>query len=303
MKLNPLSWARSLSLAVLIVGAAASAQPVPNEGRCASDQIGSNYYANERIEWALKCGHINAQQAFNYRQFFDIATGTVQVKSLYTYPLYGWPVDLYNTLVWIAPMDRNAPCTVGYNATYGSYARVVSECLVGCYTPEQKVRFATGDIGIQEAMMSQRTDVVTLAPGATFDRLTFQTGKVVAYVSDVADAEQPLLNIRTRGGGHLRVTTNHPIVDSAGVVKQADEFQEGEELIRADGSLDAIVSIEKEMYFGKTYNLKPATFDPTTNIVVAQGFLNGSSRFQDKTVTEGNRVLLRQNIPDSALAP
>jgi hypothetical protein len=36
---------------------------------------------------------------------------------------------------------------------------------------------------------------------------------------------------------------------------------------------------------------------------VAQGFLNGSGRYQDKTVTEGNRALLRRNIPDSALAP
>ena len=295
---------RLLSLSVVVLlftGATASAQ-VPNEGRCASDQLYSNIDANERIEWALRCNHITAQAAWSYRNYFDITTSTPRTKTLYTYPLFGWAVDIYNTLVWIAPINRNAPCNVGFNATYGN-ARVVAECVIGCYTPEQKLRFSTGEVTIREAMQSHRTDVVTLSPDATMDRLSFQTGQVVAYTADVVDAEQPILNIRTRLGGHLRVTTNHPILDGTGVMKQADAFQEGDELVREDGSLDPIASIEKELYFGKTYNLKPSTYDTTTNIVVAQGFLNGSGRYQDKTVTENGRVLLRQNIPDAVFVP
>ena len=303
MNIRHLPWGKSLAVMMLLGATGASAQ-VANEGRCASDQLFTNAQANERIEWALRCGTITAQQAFDFRNFFDPASGTVQPKPIYTYPVYGWPASVAaNAIVWVAPTDRNTSCTLPYSAAHGGYARVVTECVIGCYTPEQTVRFSTGDVAIADAMRSQRTDVVTLAPGATFDRMSFQTGQVAAYTADIVDAEQPLLNIRTRGGGHLRVTTNHPIVDSAGVVKQADEFQEGEELVRADGSLDAIVSIEKELYFGKTYNLKPSTYDSTTNIVVAQGFLNGSGRFQNKSVTEGNRVLLRQNIPDSVFEP
>ncbi|MCP3137651.1 Hint domain-containing protein [Pyxidicoccus xibeiensis] len=287
---------------LLFTGATASAQ-VPNEGRCASDQLFSNAAANERIEWALRCGYINSQAAFSYRYYFDVAASAVKPKDLFTYPLFGWLTNIYNTLVWVAPTDRNASCTVPYNATYGGNAHVVDECLVGCYTPEQKLRFSTGEVAIKEAMQTHRTDVVTLSPDATMDRLSFQTGQVVAYVADVVDAEQPILNIRTRKGGHLRVTTNHPVLDSSGVMKQADEFREGDELVREDGSLDPIDSIEKELYFGKTYNLKPSTYDPVTNIVVAQGFLNGSGRYQDKSVTENSRALLRKNIPDSVFVP
>jgi hypothetical protein len=292
----------SIAAAVLLFTGSTAYAQVPNEGRCASDQLYSNADADERIEWALRCNHINAQAAWSYRNYFDITTSTPRTKTLYTYPLFGWPVDLYNTLVWNAPINRNAPCTVGFNATYGN-ARVVGECQVGCYTPEQKVRFSTGEVGIAEALQSHRTDLITLAPDASMDRLSFQTGRVVAYTADVVDAEQTILNIRTRLGGHLRVTTNHPVLDGTGVMKQADEFQEGDELVREDGSLDPIVSIEKELYFGKTYNLKPSTYDAVTNIVVAQGFLNGSGRYQDKSVIEGNRILLRQNIPDSVFVP
>ena len=302
MNIRHIPWGKSLLVCVLLGATGASAQVV--EGRCASDQLFNNTQANERIEWSLRCGQITAQQAFDHRSFFDPSSGSIQPKSLYTYPVFGWPASTAsNAIVWVAPTDRNASCTVPYSAAHGGYARVVTDCVIGCYTPEQKLRFSTGEVTIREAMQSHRTDVVTLSPDATMDRLSFQTGQVVAYTADVVDAEQPILNIRTRLGGHLRVTTNHPILDGTGVMKQADAFQEGDELVREDGSLDPIASIEKELYFGKTYNLKPSTYDTTTNIVVAQGFLNGSGRYQDKTVTESNRVLLRQNIPDAVFAP
>ncbi|MCP3137649.1 Hint domain-containing protein [Pyxidicoccus xibeiensis] len=302
MNIRHIPWGQSLLVVMLLGATGASAQVV--EGRCASDQLFNNAQANERVEWALRCGKITAQQAFDYRSFFDPSSGTIQPKSLYTYPVFGWEASATaNAAVWVAPTDRNAACTVPYSAPHGGGARVVTDCVIGCYTPEQQLRFSTGELAIKEAMQSQRTDVVTLSPDASMDRLSFQTGRVVAYTADVVEAEQTILNIRTRLGGHLRVTTNHPVLDSSGVMKQADEFREGDELIREDGSLDPIVSVEKELYFGKTYNLKPSTYDAVTNIVVAQGFLNGSGRYQDKTVTESNRVLRRQNIPDSVFAP
>ncbi len=66
---------------------------------------------------------------------------------------------------------------------------------------------------------------------------------------------------------------------------------------REDGSFDVIVSIDKKQLYTQTYNLRPVTTDLLSNIVVAQGFLNGSARFQSEFVDELNRVLLRANIP------
>jgi len=302
MKILHVLLVRFFAAAMLLGASGALAQPT-NEGRCASDQL-TPAQANERIEWALRCGYISAQKAFDYRYFYNFSTGKVEPKASYTYPVFGWPASATsNAVVWVAPLDRNTSCPVAYSATLGGSARVVSDCVAGCYTPEQKLLFSKGEVTVRDAQETRRTDVVTLRTIATMERLAFQVGKVAAYTVDIFDTDQAVLNIRTKSGGLLRVTPNHPIVDGSGVVRQASEFSVGDDLIRENGSFDPIVSIDKEMFYGKTYNLKPDTFDPMTNIVVAQGFLSGSGRYQDKTVIEGNRTLLRRNIPESALAP
>ena len=129
------------------------------------------------------------------------------------------------------------------------------------------------------------------------EALLFQTTTVGSYSIDIAPAKQDLLLFQTASGNTLRVTLNHPIVDSTGTVRQAKEFTQGEELIRSDGSLDPIVAIEPQRFFGKVYNVAPVTRDEVTNIVVAQGFLNGSSRYQNESLKDLNRSILRRNIP------
>jgi hypothetical protein len=54
--------------------------------------------------------------------------------------------------------------------------------------------------------------------------------------------------------------------------------------------------------FTKVYNLKPTTTDLTSNILVAQGYLSGSVRYQNEYIKYLNRVLLRHNIPSSVIA-
>jgi hypothetical protein len=87
-------------------------------------------------------------------------------------------------------------------------------------------------------------------------------------------------------------------VDENGVVKTADKFKVGESLIHYLTGLDPIVSIKKEGYFGKVYNLAPNTKLPLSNILVAQGYLNGSSYFQNDGVDLQNRKLLRRTVPN-----
>jgi len=291
-------------IAFLLLGATSASAQVANEGRCGADQLTNNEQADARIDWAFRCGYINAQAAWSYKNYFDIASSSIKEKTSHTYPLFGWlsPKDQTLTFVWKAPIDRYADCPRPYEATLGGYPQAVGECVAGCYTPEQRLRFSGGEVAIRRAVETNRTDIVTLGMNATMEQLKFQVGKVAVYTVDITEAKQPIFNIRTASGGLLRVTPNHPIVDGSGVVKQAHEFVVGDELVRANGALDPVISIEKELFYGKAYNLKPTTFDPLTNIVVAEGFLNGSGRYQDKSVTEGNRSLLRKNIPDSAFA-
>jgi hypothetical protein len=55
--------------------------------------------------------------------------------------------------------------------------------------------------------------------------------------------------------------------------------------------------MDQQTVVTKVYNLRPATTDLMTNIIVAQGYLNGSARYQSEYLKYLNRVLIRQNIP------
>ncbi|MFP2907631.1 hypothetical protein ACLESD_21785 [Pyxidicoccus sp. 3LFB2] len=55
---------------------------------------------------------------------------------------------------------------------------------------------------------------------------------------------------------------------------------------------------DKDLVVTKAYNVRPVTTDLTSNILVAQGFLSGSQRFQSEYLTEMNRLIIRSNVPD-----
>jgi hypothetical protein len=85
------------------------------------------------------------------------------------------------------------------------------------------------------------------------------------------------------------------------MIMEASTLKAGTKLIKADGARDAIVSVTQTSYFGKVYNLKPAATNRVANILIAQGFLVGSSRFQNEDVDYINRILLGRGIPKSVL--
>lgn len=178
---------------------------------------------------------------------------------------------------------------------------VIAYCESACYAPDQRLLYGDGEANIVEAMTQRREDVMTLSPDATLDNLKLQQGKVYSYTTETRDSEHTLYTFTTASGGRLRVTHEHPIITSEGRLVQAQSLVEGQELLRVDGTPDRIVSVVKSTHFGKVYNLKPDSRDPVSNILVAEGFLVGSGRFQNDDVKYMNRVLLFRGVPDAVL--
>lgn len=252
------------------------------KSRCSEDSL-SNGQATERIEWSAKCGHITG----NERQYSLFDGPSPRPRPLY--PLYGTE-DM--SQIWRAPVDRNAPCAVPGGMT------VVAFCTASCYTPDQQVLFPDGFVEIAKAKKDVLPDVMALRDASTFSNLKFASYPVESYTEEVRPTWMDILYFTMKSGGTLNVTTNHPIVDENGVVKTADKFKVGDSLVHYLNGLDPIVSIKKEGYFGKVYNLAPNTRLPLSNILVAQGYLNGSSYFQNDGVDLQNRKLLRRSVPD-----
>jgi hypothetical protein len=174
-------------------------------------------------------------------------------------------------------------------------------CEASCYTPEQEVLFSDGYMPIVDAFEARREDVVTLAPDATLDDVKLQQNRTYSYTREIRDAMHHIYVIRTASGGELRVTNEHPVLNGEGRIVQAQTLKVGQDLLKADGTPDRITDIQKTQYFGKVYNISPVSTDLVSNVVVAQGFLVGSSRFQNDEVGYMNRMLLYRSVPAHTL--
>jgi hypothetical protein len=206
-----------------------------------------------------------------------------------------------SSLVPQTVIDCNFYTDPGRTALYSGPFYVTAYCESGCYAPDQSLRFSDGDVNIVDAMKAQRDDLVTLTSDATLDNLATQTSKVHSYTADIRDARQVLYQITTASGGALSVTDEHPMVTSEGRLVKAEKLTAGDQLLKADGTPDPITGIVKTDYFGKVYNIQPESRERVANILIAQGYLVGSARFQNDDVNYMNRTLLFRAIPDAVM--
>ncbi|MET0403070.1 MAG: Hint domain-containing protein [Cystobacter sp.] len=170
-------------------------------------------------------------------------------------------------------------------------------CESACYAPEQTVLFSDGEVSISDALDARREDLMTLTPNSTLDHLQLQQNRTYSYTRETRDAEHVLFVITAASGGQLRVTNEHPIINDEGRMVQAQTLKVGDSLVKADGTPDRIVDIHKTTHFGKVYNISPVTTDLVSNVLVAQGYLVGSVRYQNDEVGYINRYILYRGMP------
>jgi hypothetical protein len=224
------------------------------------------------------------------------------------YPTFGSTPNLAdptNVQLWPHPSLATCDLYSTSNAQAGSQQvtfYVNGYCESSCYAPEQEILFAGGYSSILDALNARREDLMTLTPDSTLDQIKLQQNQTYSYTVETRDTEHTLYVISTRSGGQLRVTNEHPVIDGDGRMVQAQTLKIGDDLVKVDGSLDKIVSVEKTPHFGKVYNLRPVTSNLVTNVLVAQGFLVGSSTFQNDDLAYINRVILyRSSIPGDVI--
>jgi hypothetical protein len=238
-------------------------------------------------------------QSTDAEGYYKWARPANRIRPRPLYPTFGSSSNI-NAGQQLWPHPSLANCTL-YTAPNGTGAvtafYVNGYCESSCYTPEQKLLFSDGEMSILGAREALREDLVTLTKDSTLDGLKYQTNKTYSYTEELRDAQHTIIEITTRSGGHLRVTDEHPVIQGEGLIVRAMTLKAGDDLVRQDGSLDEIISIEKTQYFGKVYNIRPVTSDLVTNVLVAEGFLVGSSLFQNDEVGYMNRQLLYRSVP------
>ncbi|TMO04007.1 Hint domain-containing protein [Pseudoalteromonas sp. S558] len=279
------------ALLVLASDMAFALDPVRIEQRCEDDSI-STAQGLGRNEWAKKCTHISPR-TYDYNVFDDWGNQRSRVY----YPSFYKPNNFDD---WFrAPTAKAGSCNLGVHTAMIS-------CLSSCYTPDQKLLFAEGELAIYDAFSRRVSRIVTLSDDAELDNIAYTVRNVDAYSESVKDVIHRILEIKTRDGGSLKVTLNHPLLISTGHMKNAEDIHIGDSLITESGDFDEILSIEEVEFYGKVYNVRPDSdgadgVSLNGQIVVAQGFLSGSMYYQNTGANHVNRLLLRDSLPDDLI--
>lgn len=219
------------------------------------------------------------------------------------YPTFGSTANLLDPgNVQLKPNGNPDDCrlfTPGGAATQVFY--VNGYCESSCYAPGQKLQFQSGEVEIVKALEQRRADLVSLASDSTLDNVKLMNNETFSYTAETRDTKHVIIELSTESGGKLRVTDEHPVINGEGRMVQAKTLRVGDDLVRANGSPDRIVSVDRVAHFGKVYNLRPVTEDLVSNVLIAEGFLVGSSRFQNDDVGYLNRVILYRAVPGVAI--
>jgi hypothetical protein len=332
---NRLAWARKCGLTLNTGAVAKTGNPANffQSPKAADDVtfVGANDYRESATTQAFsgQVNDFNVNYSFSWSLFgaffayhtFQDATGPTlnfwdwskpgQQRAQPLYPSFDSTIS--GTGVQLFPpanADVNSACTLMDSAgTVWPAANpffVAFYCTSSCYTPDQSVRFATGDVPMVDAFNAVRNDVVTLAPDATLGHLSTQVSGVHSYTHESRDtAKNVIYNVTTASGGTLSVTHQHPVLvikQGSGRLVMAEKLREGRDaLVKADGTPDPIVEITQTEHIGQVYNLAPTATEHVSNILIAQGFLVGSSRFQNDDLKYMNRALLFRAVPDDIM--
>ncbi|WP_018692014.1 Hint domain-containing protein [Algicola sagamiensis] len=285
----------SVCAALLAATAPAEAGGARLLKRCEEDSL-SNAQGHQRNDWAYKCKHYS-KRTWEYNRLDD----NDNVRTRPYYPTYVNPKNFDDW--WRAPKDKNAACSYGPGNKYTEF----NFCLASCYTPDQKILFADGEMAIFDAVTKRVSKIVTLDDQSTLHSLGYQVRDVDAYSESIRDVLHTILVLKTQSGGELKVTENHPLLVSTGHMRNAEDIHVGDKLIAENGSFDTIVSIEPIKYYGKVYNVKPNSNNENGvtslngQIVIAQGYLSGSFYYQNTGAHHVNRLVLRDRIPDNLI--
>jgi hypothetical protein len=297
-----------------------------NSPRCSNDQLYSQSDADNRAAWA----RTKRTTLSDVTYLTPSSQSEIEANpQFHLYPIYTTPFGFpfvgpgpYGYLdgegINFPPLDVQLAGANGRASgaaiqdVHASYkpGAVFNEwvCQPGCFTPDQEVLFSSGYVPIVEAMSGESvglegiSGIKTLTADSTFGDLHYADDEIRNFVYDVRESEQTIIEFITVSNRQISVTKRHALVDQNGSVKPAADFAVGDSFITESGSLDEIVSMQFSVQNVQTYHVNPKNDGLISNIIVSQGVLHGSHRYQFEYLMELNRTIIRENIPDYVLS-
>jgi PKD domain-containing protein len=264
--------------------------------RCSQDSL-SNEEANGRYQWMLKCQD-QVPVIKEFLEKFDHVTAdnnNIDTSERKLYPTF-MDRSTKPEKPWIAPKKVSGRCVVP------STVYVAAVCVSSCATPEQQI---IADVKAQgqgkyvsfiEALTKNYSHVVTLKNTDSIKNKAVEKTAVSQWVTELIDGEHDIIVFTMKSGRSIKLTPNHPVVAADGMMKLASDFKVGDSLVELGGHLDPIESLDHIKHYGKVYNLFVKSSEIQKNIVITNGYLNGTAFFQNEGAQNMNRSLFKNKL-------
>jgi hypothetical protein len=272
--------------------------------RCSQDSL-DNSQALGRYNWMKKCQDQvplikEFLTDFDKVQAKEDLHGTVGLHTITSSLAMLYPTFMNHATnpekPWIAPTKESASCAIP------STVYIAAVCVSSCATPEQEIlveveknkqmKYTT----FIDALTRNYGKVATLASADSMSSTKIRRTTVQQWVTELLDTDHVIIEFRMKSGRMLKLTPNHPLLAADGAMKQAGDFKVGDSLVQLGGQLDEILSADQVNYFGKVYNLFVQSTDLYKNVVITNGYLNGTAYFQNAGTQDLNRNLFKNNL-------
>lgn len=221
-----------------------------------------------RHAWAIKCGYIAAKEA----------KGAEEMDMVWSF------IDQVGHEV-AAPWVESAPCYP---------FRKFAMCPLGCFSSTQRVLFGSQWLTMEEAASQQTAYFTSLAQNSSPLKPAFARRQRIAYFT-AGEEEQPLRTFSLADGKSTTVTQRHPMIDASGVIIAANDVKLGTALMTVDGPSE-VITITTATEPRKVWHLRPESDEPLSNVVIAEGIMTGSQRFQSSWADAAYRNILRESL-------
>lgn len=170
--------------------------------------------------------------------------------------------------------------------------RFVGLCTASCVTGDTLIDAENSRPQIAKFNTDRREKVQV--PQFSQGSVLLQPMPVKNQIKDMMDAHQEVFVISTVSGATVKASEHHPFLMASGYMARSSQLRVGDSLVQVNGKADPIVSISKEMIFGKLYNVSVDTTDRRKSMYVVNGLISGDRKIQDEQVSEFNRAVLRE---------
>lgn len=265
-------------------------QPTKSNVRCQDDSL-TNEQASKRVEWA-KANNVLPKRDIRDMLYTVSEDMKVVKRNRIQYPMFAiWNGNPKEAVLW-RPEDHNWPKKLPDNVQW------LAVCTASCYTSDQQLLTSVGYMPIWEAEKNQVQEIMVVSRESAVGNITTTPAALGKYTKSYRDTDHKIMTFGTAGGGSISVTKGHVLVNGQGVLKVASSFKAGDSLLTEEGQSDEITSIVEEDYFGSVYNVRPKSLKHDENLVIVQGFVNGSDRFQNDWADSVGKTILMNFIPN-----